>query len=432
MCGLAEALVAGPWQVEDLVDRGGRALGRRGRWLRPLARRLVAAFGARPTAARVAAFLRDDDGFRLACGEQVLTLAVRPWPAPAMWPAPGAPTSWPVPPLSTPADLARRLGLEPGELDWMADRQGRGRTTAAGPRHHYRYRWQAKRNGAARLIEAPKPRLRGIQRRLLDEVIARVPPHEAAHGFRAGRSVRTFVAPHVGRAVVLRMDLRDFFPSITAARVAALFRTAGYPEAVAGVLAGLCTNRVPAAVWDDPAAPTPGPDAGRSRRLYRQPHLPQGAPSSPALANLCAYRLDGRLATLAEAAGARYTRYADDLVFSGGPDLARAIRRFHVHACAVALEEGFVVHTRKTRVMRQGVRQRAAGVVLNQRPNVPRADFDRLKAILHNCLAHGPHGQDRVGHADFHAHLAGRIAHVATLHPERGRRLRALFDRIAW
>jgi hypothetical protein len=166
--------------------------------------------------------------------------------------------------------------------------------------------------------------------------------------------------------------------------------------------------------------------------LFGDPHLPQGAASSPALANLCAYRLDCRLAALARSAGAAYTRYADDLAFSGGPELERCARRFHVHVCRIALEEGFEVHTRKTRFMRQGVRQQLAGVVVNSRPNLRRADYDRLKAILHNCVRHGPQSQNRDGHSDFRAHLAGRVAYWRWLNPERGARLRALFDRVAW
>ena len=169
-----------------------------------------------------------------------------------------------------------------------------------------------------------------------------------------------------------------------------------------------------------------------SRRLYRQPHLPQGAPTSPALANLAAYRLDARLAGLARAAEANYTRYADDLVFSGGEAFARSIARFPTHVAAIALEEGFAVQHRKTRVMRQGVSQRAAGVVINQKINMPRDDYDRLKAILCNCVRHGPHGQNREGVADFRAHLAGRVAHARRLNPGRGQRLLRLFEQIAW
>jgi hypothetical protein len=293
-----------------------------------------------------------------------------------------------------------------------------------------------KRSGSLRLIEAPKPRLKQLQRRLLDEILVHIPPHDAAHGFRPGRSVTSFVAPHVGRTIVLKMDLRDFFVSITSARVMAIYLTAGYPEPVARLLTGLCTNTVPLAVWNQtgPLQLDPARLAAswQARRLYRQPHLPQGAPTSPALANLAAHRLDARLAGLARAAEAGYTRYADDLVFSGGESFARSIARFPVHAAAIALEEGFAVQHRKTRVMRQGVRQRAAGVVINQKPNIIRDDYDQLKAILHNCVCQGPGEQNRAGVADFRAHLAGRVAYVGRLNPERGARLVRLFERIGW
>ena len=166
--------------------------------------------------------------------------------------------------------------------------------------------------------------------------------------------------------------------------------------------------------------------------MYRQPHLPQGAPTSPTVANLAAHRLDARLAGLAASAQASYTRYADDLVFSGGESFARSIGRFPTHAAAIALEEGFSVQYRKTRVMRQGVRQLAAGVVLNEKINVSRGDYDQLKAILYNCVRYGPGEQNRGGVADFRAHLGGRIAHVAQVDTERGERLIRLFERIEW
>ena len=235
----------------------------------------------------------------------------------------------------------------------------------------------------------------------------------------------TYSAPHCGLAVVLRFDLCDFFPSVPASRVHALFRTAGYPAEVARLLTGLGTNIVPAEVLDG------CPGAGPWDR-YRSPHLPQGAPTSPALANLCSHRLDCRLAALARSLDAGYTRYADDLAFSGGPRLERSVRRFQVLVCRIALEEGFEVNPRKSRFMRQGVRQQLAGVVLNRRLNVRRVEYDRLKAILTNCLRHGPASQNRDGHKDFKAHLAGRIAYVAMLNPSRGQRLWEAFDRVAW
>ena len=111
-------------------------------------------------------------------------------------------------------------------------------------------------------------------------------------------------------------------------------------------------------------------------------------------------------------------------MFSGDEALARSVRRFHVMVCRLALKEGFEVHTRETHVMRQAVRQKVAGVVLNVRPNPPREAFDLLKAILTNCVRHGPGGQNRDGHPDIRAHLAGRIGYVRMLHPARGQKLR--------
>ena len=354
-----------------------------------------------------------------------------------MAPAPGPPASWPVPAITSPAELARFLELEPNELDWFADCQARERSASVEPLRHYRYRWVAKPSGSLRLIEAPKPRLKQLQRRLLDEILVHIPPHEAAHGFRPGRSVMSFVAPHVGQTIVLKMDLRDFFVSITSARVMAIYLTAGYPEPVARLLTGLCTNTVPLAVWNqadslDARPGSLGREAGRpggctaSRtcRKVRPPRRPW--PTWPPTGSMRGWP------AWPEAAEASYTRYADDLVFSGGESFARSIGRFPTHVAAIALEEGFAVQHRKTRVMRQGVRQRAAGVVINQKINIARDDYDQLKAILYNCVRHGPDEQNRAGVADFRAHLAGRVAHVARLNPSRGERLMRLFERIVW
>ena len=433
---LADALVAADWRLDDLIARGTRAMGRKKppRWFLPVAARLLAEFWrARPTPGRLASWLLADPGFGRALARGTVKSAPAVQPEPAMAPALGGPAAWPVPAIVTVDALARWLGVDAATLDWWADRRGLERDSRDGPLRRYDYHWRAKRDGSSRLIEVPRPGLKAAQRRLLDGLIASIPPHDAAHGFRRGRSVRTFVAPHVGRPLVLKLDLRDFFPTVTGARVAALFRTAGYPEDVARTLAGLVTNVAPGALWHRPDAPRAGSEASnRTRRLYRDRHLPQGVPTSPALANLAAYRLDSRLAGLARSAGAVYTRYADDLAFSGGPAWARTVDRFRVHAHAIALEEGFAVHPRKTRAMRQGTRQVLAGAVVNVHPNLARADSDALKATLHNCLARGPAGQNRAGHPDFRAHLLGRVAHVGTLNPARGAKLRALFDRITW
>lgn len=332
---------------------------------------------------------------------------------------------WHLPCLANQEELADWLGLYHDELPWLADIHHHEKRVPAGPLRHYVYRTLPKRDGRLRLIEMPKSLLKGTQQRILHHLLDRIPPHDAAHAFRKGRSIATFAAPHCGRDVVLRFDLKDFFPSVPAPRVHGIFRTVGYPVEVAGLLTGLCTNAVPDDAW-----PTATPYSDRQR--FRSPHLPQGAPTSPALANLAAWHLDVRLSGLAARFGATYTRYADDLAVSGGANLERAAQWFHERVAVIAAEEGFTLNTRKTRVLRRGVRQRLAGVVVNQHLNVCRADYDTLKAILHNCARHGPASQNRADHADFRAHLLGRVAHVALLNPARGTKLRQLFAAITW
>jgi hypothetical protein len=347
-----------------------------------------------------------------------------------MAPCGTAAQSWQVPALTTSGQLADWLGLSHSALDWLADLRG-FTVKQPGPRlHHYVWRWQPRRRGRFRLVESPKPKLKIIQRRILREILNQIPPHPAAHGFRSGRSIVSFTTPHIGQRIVLRFDLRDFFPTIRASRVHSLFRTAGYPEEVAQLLTGLCTSRIPAEVWEQRPDGRDS-DAPLGERL-RVPHLPQGAPTSPALANLCAHGLDVRLHGLAQTVGAVYTRYADDLAFSGGETLARSARRFQVAVAVVAGEEGFALHFQKSRFMREGVCQQLAGIVVNKRPNVRRAVYDKLKAILSNCVRYGPHTQNRDAHPDFRSHLLGRIAHVRMVHPERGDKLSRLFERIVW
>jgi hypothetical protein len=348
-----------------------------------------------------------------------------------MLPAPKA-AHWQIPAIASEGALAEWLGITVSELEWFADLKRLSARRREGKLRHYSCRILAKNFSSVRLIESPKPRLKEMQRKILTEILDAIPAHPAVHGFVKGRSIKTFAAPHVGKRVVLRMDLRDFFPSIQIGRVQALFRTAGYPERVADLLGGLCTNATPRDVWK--AAP-PGTDTQaiiEARHLHAFMHLPQGAPTSPALANLCAYRVDCRLAGLALAAGAVYTRYADDLAFSGNDSFERCVERFATQAAAILLEEGFQVHHRKTRIMRQGVRQYLAGVVTNERINIVRADFDRLKATLTNCAKHGPASQNREGRPDFRRHLAGRIAFVEMLNPQKAARLKKIFVRIQW
>ncbi len=422
---LARAFLAGAWSRPALLRRGIQACGGRSGYLFLLLRRVLAAFPRRTpelTEERLTAFLLHQGAVACEGSGPKKFFTVRP----NMAPRPGLPEIPGLLALTTTTAVTEWLALRPRQLDWFAECPGRTRKVPDGPLNHYTYRWLEKRTGGKRLLEVPRSRLKSIQRLILHEILDRVPPHECVHGYRRGRSVLGYASVHAGQAFVLRLDLRDFFPSIRASRVFALFASLGYPRAVARVLTRLCTTILPLYVRAQ------HPQAGVDWNRYESAHLPQGAPTSPALANLCAFRLDCRLAGLARSTGACYTRYADDLAFSGGEELEQCARRFQVMVCRLALEEGFEVNTRKTRFMRQGVRQHLAGIVVNARPNVTREVFDQLKAILTNCVRHGPGEQNRGGVVDFRGHLLGRIAHVAAIHSGRGQRLRELFDRIEW
>jgi RNA-directed DNA polymerase len=436
---LARAFLAGPPTVEEVVSRASLALGKPWRWLRPLAKRYlkVVAGHPRPLHRDVVQFLRHDSQLRRILSRHHRGLSITHFiTGPQQMQPVAAARNWPVPPIESVGDLAAWLQITTSELQWFADLKGLSYKKNGSKLRHYHYRVLAKQSGNIRLIEAPKQRLKLIQRQILHEILEKIPAHAAVHGFVKARSIKTFAAPHAGKHVVLRMDLHDFFPSFIRARIQAMFRTLGYPESVSDLLGGLCTTVTPRDIWSRAAFGEDPLHLWESRwqtqAVYFQAHLPQGAPTSPALANLCAYRLDCRLAGLAESAGVTYTRYADDLAFSGGADFDKRAARFSAHVAAIAAEEGFKVHHRKTRIMRQGVRQQLAGIVVNQHMNVRRSDFDRLKAILTNCVRLGPAIQNREEHPEFRLHLEGKVGFVEMINPVRGQRLRSILNQINW
>jgi retron-type reverse transcriptase len=289
-----------------------------------------------------------------------------------------------------------------------------------GANQHYVVSYIPKASGGRRLILAPKQRLRSLQRSLLRQLISSLPLNHAVHGFRPGRSTLSGASVHVRKAVVISVDNEDFFPSFDICRVAGYFRAIGYSGEIAQHIANLTT-----VTPDD----VPGAVADWCRDL---PLLPQGAPTSPGIANAICWRMDKRLSALARKFGGEYTRYADDLTFSGGEEMSRGAGRLLQIVRKIVKTEGLQLNEKKTRIMRRNRQQRVTGIVVNEKPNIPRRDYDQLKAILHNCIKQGPESQNREQHPDFKGHLQGRVAYVTQIAPERGTKLKAMFDRISW
>ena len=214
-----------------------------------------------------------------------------------------------------------------------------------------------------RTIKAPDHGLLRLQRLLLACLTASFTTSpDASHGFVPGRSVLTNAQPHAGHRFVLNLDLRNFFPSTPLGRVVAVLQLApfGLAKETAYLVANLCCD---------------------------QGCLPQGAPTSPLLTNAVCQRLDRRLHQLAARHRCTYTRYADDLTFSGNRPVFRA--GFHQQLNAIIEAEGYQQNEQKQRLQTPESRQEVTGIVVNERPNVPREYVRQIRAMLHNWETKG-------------------------------------------
>jgi RNA-directed DNA polymerase len=337
--------------------------------------------------------------------------------------------------LESPEALATALQLDTPQLRWLCFH--RDVQSAS----HYEYWTIPKRDGSERQITAPKPNLKRVQRWLLQNVVEKLRVHGAAHGFLRGRSIASNASVHSGADVVVKIDVRDFFPTITFRRVKGLFRKGGLPESVATLCALLATESPREIVQF----------RGRMHYVAKGPRAcPQGAPTSPAITNALCLRLDRRMAGLARLLGYGYSRYADDLAFSWrAPEKENASKSDNttstqtdsaiklrapigtlLRGVATILEnEGFRVNRKKTFVRRAGASQRITGLVVNQVPRddvpkarVPRETIRRLRAAIHN-REQGKPGKE----GETLRQLQGMAAFVFMLDPKKGR---AFLDRI--
>lgn len=315
-----------------------------------------------------------------------------------------------LPVLHSPADVAKALNLSIPQLKWLAFHSEVVKKT-----HYVRFAVK-KRSGGERVLSAPHKKLKAIQRWILAEVLGKIPLEDPAHGFVPARSIVTNATPHVGQQFVVNLDLKDFFPSVGFKRVRHAFRRVGYSGAVSTILALLCCEcpRQPVTFNGERYEVATGPLG-----------LPQGAPTSPALSNLVARKLDKRLAGFAKKLGLNYTRYADDLTFSGPAELSARIGYILAKVRHVAAEEGFTVNEKKTRVMRPSRAMEVTGVVVNAKPSVRREEVRRLRAILHRAKAEGLEKQNREELPHFRACLEGKIAFVSMVNPTAGAKLQA-------
>ncbi len=307
-------------------------------------------------------------------------------------------------------EIAEAMGISVGELRFLSF--ARKTSTVS---HYVRFK-MAKKTGGERLISAPMPRLKRAQRWILETVLERVEMHDAAHGFRRERSIVSNAAPHLGAEVIINLDLKDFFPTITYKRVKGLFRALGYSEAAATIFALLCT---------EPDVEEVALDGQTYFVATGERHLPQGAPTSPAITNLLCRRLDRRLQKMAEEVGFTYTRYADDLTFSASGEALKNICNVLRRTESIVSHEGFTIRADKTRVLRRSRQQEVTGIVVNQKLNVSKAELKRFRAALYQIEKDGVEGKRWGQSGDVLASMLGFANFVFMVNPEKGAELQA-------
>ncbi len=307
-------------------------------------------------------------------------------------------------------ELASALEVEPQSLQWLV--YSREDSTI----DHYTRFYIPKRTGGKRLISSPKPALGKTQHWVLKEILQQLPVHPAAMAFRPGLSVVDNASLHVGTEVVVRIDIQDFFPSITFPRVRGFYESLGYNPGISSVLAMLCTDN-PRVLLSHQTKSYFVEVGNRS--------LPQGACTSPALANLITHNLDKRIHAYSEKAKWTYSRYADDLILSTNEAKALPHRLINGISMVIA-DEGFQVNKKKTRIMRKSNRQMVTGLVVNKDVRLSQRDLRRLRAFFHNCSSKGLETVSEEIGKDAMSVARGHIAYVNMISPSTANKLRQL------
>lgn len=286
--------------------------------------------------------------------------------------------------------LSKELGISLPEL----------RRVASDPKSFYFYKTR-QIGKKKRLLRIPTGALRSIQTAIRTKILAAMQLPPSVHGWRKGRSTRSYASGHTRKAVVLNADIQDFFPNVNAGRVHAFWRRAGYSTETASLLTDLTT-------------------------LDNQ--LPQGTPTSPPLGNQILKQLHARLSTLAQQHKLSYGSYGDEVTLSG----RRRVARLKGLTLKIIRQEGFSANPNKVKVMPREKRQELAGNVINKKCGPGRENYRELRAILHNCLRYGPESQNAEKHPRFREHLLGRIAQFRYLNSRLGDQLQTQFDKIVW
>ena len=313
--------------------------------------------------------------------------------------------SYNLPVFASLTELAESMSLDLATLRYLLYQRKVSKNT-----HYYTFEIP-KKSGGKRKISAPKGKMKNLQLWVLENILNQIPLGEFAHGFVPQRSILTNAQPHTGQDIVINVDLKDFFPTISYKRVKGLFRTLGYSEQMAIIFALICTQAETETVEMD----------GITYYVQKgERFLPQGSPASPAISNIIAYKLDKKIVGLTKKLSFNYTRYADDLSFSTTKENEQNIPKLICFLQRIIKSEGFTMHPDKTHIMRKGGLQTVTGIVVNEKLNIERKKLRQFRALLHNIEMNGWKDQ-KWGQADNLIHsVEGYIHFIQMVNPEKG------------
>ncbi|MEM7104773.1 MAG: reverse transcriptase family protein [Bacteroidota bacterium] len=307
--------------------------------------------------------------------------------------------------LSSAYGISEAMSISIADLKFLAYARKNSKTT-----NYHRF-YIPKRRGGKRMISAPLPKLKNAQHWILHNILNKVEVHPAANGCVIGRSILSNAEVHQQKAVVINQDLKDFFPTITYERVRGMFRSLGYSGQVSTIFALICTepHTIDIEVYGERFF------SQRGKRF-----LPQGSPCSPAIANIITRKMDKRLDGLARKYGFDYTRYVDDLTFSGGPDQLTDITSVLKFSRRIVRDENFELHPEKLKVMKKGGQQSVTGIVVNEKLNVNSKTWRRFKALIYHIEKDGIEGKTWNGETDLLPIIHGYANFINQVNPERG------------
>ena len=310
-----------------------------------------------------------------------------------------------LPILHNASDIASAMKISVGELRFLSFSRKHAKV------NHYKRFKMPKKTGGYRLISAPMPKLKKVQHWVLEYVLNHVKVHDSAHGCVKERSIKTNAIPHLGKAVVINQDFKNFFPSVTYNRIKGVFLTLGYSNQVATIFSLICSE--PKIV--DVSLLGENYFAQRGERF-----LPQGSPCSPAITNILCRKLDYRLFGLAKKYGFEYTRYVDDITFSGNVESYSNITSLLKYSRKIVNSENFKLHPEKLRVMKRNAKQEVTGVVVNEKANIPKKTLKRFRALLFQIEKDGIEEKSWNNGGNVLAQIDGFANYIYQINPEKG------------